>query len=131
MKTDGFEFSEVERVSGLTPEEFQTRYAARVTPVILTDFAKDWSATEKWTPDYFKSKYGENKVKVFSGDFGKPGDTYMSRADIMEFGEYLDEILGYIMSHDGVWQTTADEIAEFYIANYYDQAVAHAQNLGR
>ena len=41
--------------------------------------------------------------------------------------KYLDEILSYIMSHDGVWQTTADDIAEYYIANYYDQAVAHAQ----
>ena len=38
-------------------------------------------------------------------------------------------MLGYIMSHDGVWQTTADEIADYYIANYYDQAVAHAQRL--
>jgi peptidoglycan/xylan/chitin deacetylase (PgdA/CDA1 family) len=40
--------------------------------------------------------------------------------------QYLDRILDYIMSHDGVWQTTADEIADYYIANYYDQAVAHA-----
>ena len=40
--------------------------------------------------------------------------------------KYLDEALSYIMSHDGVWQTTADEIAEYYIANNYDQAVAHA-----
>ena len=44
---------------------------------------------------------------------------------------YLDRILHYIMSHDGVWQTTADEIAEYYIANYYDQAVAHAAQLHR
>ncbi len=40
--------------------------------------------------------------------------------------KYLDEILRYIMSHDGVWQTTADEIADYYIANYYDQMVAHS-----
>ena len=40
--------------------------------------------------------------------------------------KYLDEILGYIMSHDGVWQTTADEIAEHYIANHYDEVVAHS-----
>ena len=32
--------------------------------------------------------------------------------------------MAYIMGHDGVWQTTADEIAEYYIANYYDAAVA-------
>lgn len=40
--------------------------------------------------------------------------------------KYLDEVLSYIMSHDGVWQTTTDEIAEYYLANYYDQAIAHA-----
>ena len=43
--------------------------------------------------------------------------------------KYLDDILGYIMSHDGVWQTTADDIADYYIANYYDEAIAHAQRL--
>ena len=41
--------------------------------------------------------------------------------------KFLDEILSYIMSHDGVWQTTADDIAEYYIENYYDEAVSHAQ----
>ncbi len=45
--------------------------------------------------------------------------------------KYLDEALGYIMSHDGVWQTTADEIAEYYIANNYDQAVAHAEQFNK
>jgi hypothetical protein len=35
------------------------------------------------------------------------------------------------MSHKGVWQTTADEIAEYYLANYYDQAVAHTAALAR
>jgi len=39
--------------------------------------------------------------------------------------QYLDEVLSYIMSHDGVWQTTADEIADYYIEHYYDQMVAH------
>ena len=45
--------------------------------------------------------------------------------------KYLDEALGYIMSHEGVWQTTADEIAEYYIANYYDEAVARSQRINR
>ena len=43
--------------------------------------------------------------------------------------KYLDEILSHIMSHDGVWQTTADEIADYYIEHYYDDAVAHAAKL--
>ena len=44
---------------------------------------------------------------------------------------YLEETLAYIMSHDGVWQTTGDEIAEYYIANYYDQVLAHAEQLNK
>ena len=43
----------------------------------------------------------------------------------------LDEILRYVTSHDEVWMTTADEIAEHYIANYYDRAVAHADQLSK
>ena len=42
---------------------------------------------------------------------------------------YLDEILKYITSHEAVWQTTADDIADYYIANYYDATVAHAQTI--
>ena len=45
--------------------------------------------------------------------------------------KYLDDILGYIMGHDAVWQTTADEIADYYLANYYDQAVDHAKRLNQ
>ena len=41
--------------------------------------------------------------------------------------KYLDEILKYITSHEAVWQTTADDIADYYIANYYDATVAHAK----
>jgi allantoinase len=35
--------------------------------------------------------------------------------------KHLDEALRYILGHDGVWNTTADDIAEYYIANCYDQ----------
>ena len=45
---------------------------------------------------------------------------------------YLDEALAYIRSHEAVWYTTADDIAEYYLANYYDTVAAHvAQQKGR
>jgi hypothetical protein len=31
--------------------------------------------------------------------------------------------LRYILGHDGVWNTTADDIAEYYIANHYDEVL--------
>jgi histone arginine demethylase JMJD6 len=33
--------------------------------VVLKDAAKDWPALKKWTPEFFKEKYGDRKVPVF------------------------------------------------------------------
>jgi allantoinase len=38
--------------------------------------------------------------------------------------KHLDRALDYITSHDGVWLPTSDEIADWYLTNYYAQAVA-------
>jgi allantoinase len=38
--------------------------------------------------------------------------------------KHLDEALRYILGHEGVWATTADDIAEYYLANCYDQVKA-------
>jgi hypothetical protein len=39
--------------------------------------------------------------------------------------KYLDEALSYVFSHPGVWKTTADEIAQYYLAHHYDTVLAH------
>lgn len=43
---------------------------------------------------------------------------------------YLEEIFDYVLSHDGVWQTTAGAIAQWFIDRSYDAFVAHAATLG-
>jgi hypothetical protein len=45
--------------------------------------------------------------------------------------KYLGEVLDYIMSHERVWQATTDEIAAYYLANYYEQAMAHAARVNQ
>jgi allantoinase len=42
---------------------------------------------------------------------------------------YLQEVLDHIMSHRGVWQVTAEQIAEYFIENYYESMASHAENL--
>jgi peptidoglycan/xylan/chitin deacetylase (PgdA/CDA1 family) len=41
--------------------------------------------------------------------------------------KHLDEALGYVLSHDGVWKATGEEIADWYYAHYYE---AFQQHLG-
>jgi peptidoglycan/xylan/chitin deacetylase (PgdA/CDA1 family) len=35
----------------------------------------------------------------------------------------LKDVLDYILSHQGVWATTADDIADYYLDHYYRSAV--------
>lgn len=42
---------------------------------------------------------------------------------------YLRDIFSYIRSRDEVWMATADEIARYYIDNYYDGEVAYSDSL--
>ncbi len=39
--------------------------------------------------------------------------------------KYIDQALGYILSHDGVWKTTAEEIALHYLDHCYDDVSAY------
>jgi hypothetical protein len=38
-------------------------------------------------------------------------------------------VLEYILGHDHVWHATTDEIAEYYLSNYHDAALAHAARI--
>jgi peptidoglycan/xylan/chitin deacetylase (PgdA/CDA1 family) len=38
---------------------------------------------------------------------------------------YLEQALDYILSHDGVWQATGEEIADWYYAEMWDEMTAH------
>jgi len=39
--------------------------------------------------------------------------------------KYLDEALAYVFSHPGTWKTTADGIAQHYLAHHYDTVLGH------
>lgn len=38
--------------------------------------------------------------------------------------QYLERMFEHIFSHEGVWAATADEVAEYYLEHYYDEAMA-------
>lgn len=52
-------FDQIDRRSNLSYEEFVREYVKKKRPVIITDAAKDWPALKKWTPEYFRDRYGD------------------------------------------------------------------------
>ncbi|CAG8554871.1 18934_t:CDS:2 [Dentiscutata erythropus] len=49
----------IDRRSNLSMEEFNTNYAAKNRPVIITDVVTQWPAFQKWTIKYLVEKYGD------------------------------------------------------------------------
>jgi hypothetical protein len=82
----------IERRAGLTKQEFEEDYQKLGKPVIFTDLAESWPATEKWTFDWLRTNYGHLQVRLFDNNFRNPGKDYLVPTITKSFGEYLDII---------------------------------------
>ena len=54
----------LERVQGLSHQEFLQRYVIPRKPAILLDAISTWPALNKWGPEFWKRTYGERSVVV-------------------------------------------------------------------
>ncbi len=96
----------IDRHKNLSSKEFLHEYVIPGKPVILTDAAKDWPAMKKWTPEFFKKKYGHitretNGKHIKLGDYmdmmyhstDENPSPYPFNFDILHhFPELLDDI---------------------------------------
>lgn len=55
---------QLERVNGITPDEFRNEFVAKRKPVILQDATKNWKALEKWSAEFWKNNYGKRRVVI-------------------------------------------------------------------
>lgn len=82
----------VDRVEGITREEFQEKYMKPQKPVVIHGLLKDSPCYTKWTMDYFKEVAGDVEVGLFR-NLKEDLDKTLKHANIkMKFGEYLDII---------------------------------------
>jgi hypothetical protein len=54
----------VEKKYGLTYEEFAQQHLFANVPVVLGDACASWAAKDKFTPEFFKSTYGDREITV-------------------------------------------------------------------
>lgn len=81
----------VQRVEGLSKQEFTERFVRTKTPVILKDFVMG-PALELWNYDYFKKVAGDLVVPVHGSENAHPDMVHSAPIAKMKFGAYLDLI---------------------------------------
>lgn len=50
----------INKVSNITPEEFEIKYIVKSEPVVIKDAAKNWSAMKVFSFEFFKNLYEAN-----------------------------------------------------------------------
>jgi len=83
----------IDRVKGITREEFQRKYMIPQKPVIVKHFfGEDAPMYKKWTFDFFKKELGHIEVGVYDieGEKRKDDRSYKGAENKMKFGDYLD-----------------------------------------
>lgn len=83
---------EVDKVEGITPENFRRQYYYPQEPLVIRNLARQWPAFQKWNWDYFKEIVGNKEVGIYNN---QKSDAYtiINKADeYTTFGEYIDMI---------------------------------------
>jgi hypothetical protein len=62
----------IERRSTPPAKELFERYFAQNRPVVLTDATARWPALGKWTPEWFKERFGDVEIECAKGREGDP-----------------------------------------------------------
>ena len=85
----------IERIAPPSADEFERRYIKASRPVILRGAIDDWPAMRKWTPGYFRDRFGDRVVPAARK---KNGAIYDAKTGVnyepVKFRDYLDSIEG-------------------------------------
>jgi len=60
-------------------------------PAVVDNFAADWPAFRRWTPEQLTERFGQRSVRVYDASFGAPGRNYMGSIATMSFAAFLEE----------------------------------------
>src|ERR1700685_3842025 len=77
---------QIDKREKLSRKDFLHEYVLPNRPVVLKDAARDWPAIGRWTPDFFKERYGSKKVPVFERTRA------VTVKDMVSLKDYVEEI---------------------------------------
>ena len=82
----GASMETVARTQRIEADEFVTEYIAKNRPVIVTDSMSTWAGCGKWTPAYFRERFGEAITLIY--------DNLFTLRDVRPLREYIDRYFG-------------------------------------
>jgi hypothetical protein len=69
----------IERRGNLSYMEFSETYLYPNKPVIVTDALREWRALSRWSPEFFRTEFGDMEFTINDAEYGQP--EYAAGAD--------------------------------------------------
>lgn len=101
---------EIERVRRPSRGEFERRFVATQTPVIISGAMEGWPALERWTHEYIKTRAGERSIRVSIAHQGvhfHDGKDKILDSSEMKLADYVDLITSETISDGLVYAAMA------------------------
>ena len=124
---------QVERIEAPSRADFETHYAERNKPVIITGVVDKWPAFTKWTPEYLEATGGDSVVPVhfsedanfrdYYVDAGKRQDKHMEFAKFVEILQNSPDAQQFYMTEFPVRLISPDLLADLDFTDYFDAEV--------
>jgi Cupin-like domain len=89
------------RIAKAEVSDFIGRYMAAALPVIVTDAMESWPAKYKWTPAYFRERFGHLNTQIY--------DNLFTLLDIRPLRDYIDRFF------DASSGNTSGSYARWYV----------------
>lgn len=89
---------DIERREGLSYEEFSTQYLYPNKPVIVKGALSKWKAINRWTPEFFKTEFGDVTFSVNDSEKGQ-GEYKSDGGTQYNLAEFIDLVLASTDEH--------------------------------
>ena len=95
-------YTTIERRSGVSADEFVTRYVRGCRPLVMTDLARDWPALARWSPADLKARFGHLEVEVQVERHGDPNyeQNKLQHRRTVRLAPFVDQVLAGGPSND-------------------------------
>jgi hypothetical protein len=84
----------IARVERISDDQFFEIYYTKNTPVLITGIMGDWPALGKWTPEFFRQRFGNEAIEVM-GDRNNDPEYEINcyhHKKVMKFSDFIEQI---------------------------------------
>jgi hypothetical protein len=112
------DFKKIDHIFLPTTSEFNQHYGSKFKPVLIEGLMDNWAAKTKWTPDFFRNRFGNLKVQTARSSNRKDKKIFTLH-DYFNYMETSDEVDPYYLTN-AKFHLKTEMMNDYQIPPYFE-----------